>query len=474
VSGSRFVAALLCFGLAAGGSGGLRAEIPPLEDLFELRARGPDQAPAPPRNLLTPHCLATRDAGIHGWVELGIGGNSLGSPFNGPVVLDDRAGQAMLQQLYLAGLKPLGDEAGWGGRVDLLYGTDWWTAVARGLDAFPFDRADALGVPRWQSSRYYGLAMPQAYLEFGHEGASILVGHFYTPLGYEVVPAVGNFFLTRNYTFEYGTPTTHTGVLGSWQPRDGLAITAGIMNGWDNFSDGIPPVVNPDYPGARNNLGFAGEMVLESEDGARQLGLALTTGNEYVPVDDAAGNVAGGSVGNLTMYTVYGVVEIGERLTAVVENSAAWQFNARGDDANSGQPPGLANSGQPPGLVQWYGITAYGYLTLTERLAAGMRAEWFRDNNGTRVVYPIRNSLTGGAPAATGFAGNFWALTWGLNWVPRAHWMVRPELRYDWYTPDGYGSPALPFGDISTGPDGQPTGNAYGQLYGGCDLVVRF
>jgi hypothetical protein len=103
-----------------------------------------------------------------------------------------------------------------------------------------------------------------------------------------------------------------------------------------------------------------------------------------------------------------------------------------------------------------------------------MRAEWFRDNNGTRVFYPIRNALTGGAPAAGGFAGNFWALTWGLNWFPRANWMVRPELRYDWYTPDAYGSPALPFGRISTGADGQPTGDAYGQLYGGCDLVVRF
>jgi hypothetical protein len=52
--------------------------------------------------------------------------------------------------------------------------------------------------------------------------------------------------------------------------------------------------------------------------------------------------------------------------------------------------------------------------------------------------------------------------------------MVRPELRYDWYSPDAYGSPALPFGRISTGADGQPTGDAYGQLYGGCDLVVRF
>jgi len=449
----------------AGWASAARGEVPPLEDLFELRARDPDQVQAPPPALLTPDCLASRDIGIHGWAELGIGGNSLGSPFNGPVVLDDRNGQLMLQQLYLTGLRPLGAEAGWGGRVDLLYGTDWWTAVSRGLDAFPFDRVDAIGVPRWQSSRYYGLAMPQAYLELGHEEASVLVGHFYTPLGYEVVPAIGNFFLTRNYTFEYGTPTTHTGVLGSWNPDAGISINAGIMNGWDNFSDGMPRPLNPDHPGAGSNLAFVGEALLESDDGGRQLGIALTSGNEYTPVADGSGDVSGVSVGNLTMYTVYAVIEIDERLTCAVENSCAWQFNAVGDYQNAGQLPGLA---------QWYGLTGYAYLTLTETLSAGMRAEWFRDNNGTRVVYPIRNALTGGAPAASGFAGNFWALTWGLNWFPRANWMVRPELRYDWYTPDAYGSPALPFGRISTGADGQPTGDAYGQLYGGCDLVVRF
>jgi hypothetical protein len=309
------------------------------------------------------------------------------------------------------------------------------------------------------------LALPQFYAEAGSEELSLLVGHFYTPLGYEVVPAVGNFFSSRNYTFEYGTPTTHTGILGTWVAAEGVSVTAGIMNGWDNFSDGMPAVANPDYPGANSNLAFVGETLLESGDGESELGFAITTGNEYTPRVDDAGRPQRPTVGNLTMYTLYLVTQLSDRLTWVVEHSNAWQFHA--DTV-------FANQGQLPGLAQWYGITHYAYVELHERLAAGMRVEWFRDNNGSRVFYPIRNAVTNSEPVAGGFAGNFWSITWGLHWLARRNWTVRPELRYDWFTPDAYGSGALPFGDVTTLPNGLVTGDAYGQLYGGCDIVAQF
>lgn len=437
----------------------------PLEDLFEWRARDPNEAIDPPLRLIEPPWLSKHDASLTGWVEVGIGANSLGSDFNGPVALNDRAWQGMLQQLGLVGHKPLSEDFGWGARVDLLYGTDWWTAVSRGLDAFPFNEVNAIGVPRWGSGRYYGLALPQFYAEIGTEKTSLLIGHFYTPLGYEVVPAIGNFFFTRNYNFEYGTPTSHTGILGTWAPENGGSITAGIMNGWDNFSDGMPRVANPGYPGADSNLAFVGELLLESEDGRQQLALALTSGNEYSPRIDASGRPAPPTVGNLTMYTLYGVLEISKRVTCALEHANAWQFHA---------DTGFANAGQLPELAQWYGITQYTYVELATHLAAGMRVEWFRDNNGSRVFYPIRNAVTLADPVAGGFAGNFWSITWGLNWIATPNWTIRPELRYDWFTPDRYGSGALPFGSISTRPDGVVTGDAYGQLYGGCGVVAQF
>ena len=63
-------------------------------------------------------------------------------------------------------------------------------------------------------------------------------------------------------------------------------------------------------------------------------------------------------------------------------------------------------------------------------------------------------------------------LTFGLNWYPTDNLMFRPELRYDWFTPNNDAVP-LPYGKplgqgIGTG------GNQYGQFYAGCDVVWQF
>ncbi|NDC64462.1 MAG: hypothetical protein EBZ59_10885, partial [Planctomycetia bacterium] len=100
----------------------------------------------------------------------------------------------------------------------------------------------------------------------------------------------------------------------------------------------------------------------------------------------------------------------------------------------------------------------------------GMRFEWFRDNDGYRVVNPLRNSLFGQTPYWGGYEGNFWAATWGLNYKPNANWIIRPELRYDWYngkagaTNGNAAVPSLPFG----------SGDRSSQLYGGCDVIWQF
>jgi len=73
-----------------------------------------------------------------------------------------------------------------------------------------------------------------------------------------------------------------------------------------------------------------------------------------------------------------------------------------------------------------------------------------------------------GNPGFTGFQGNFWEITWGLNWLPNRNWRIRPEIRYDFYTPDNPGSGPLPYGGRGFG------GDQYGQLYGGCDAIFQF
>jgi hypothetical protein len=367
-------------GITAAGPWARAADYSAPEDVYELRARDPQQPLEQPRRLLFPRWQEDRRASVYGWVDCGIGGNTQGSDFNGTVGLQDRNLQAMMNQLYLVGERRLDvdtDAWDWGARVDLLYGTDAWQTNARGLDAYLFNQFDNFGIPRWESSRYYSLAMPQLYGEVGRGDLSVLLGHFYTPLGYEVVPAVGNFFYTHSYAFMFGTPNTHTGVLVNWEPNDGLRVTSGVTNGWDNFTDGMPAFSNPDYPGASNNVAYLGELVLTSADGGQLLAIAASTGNEYTPVIEPTAAPGTLLVGNRSMVTAYWQNELAEQLTSVTEGWSAWQFNA---------DTGFENVGQQAGLAQWYGICQYFYRGLTDQLSAGTRLEWFRDNNGYRAA----------------------------------------------------------------------------------------
>ncbi len=62
----------------------------------------------------------------------------------------------------------------------------------------------------------YEWALPQLYAEAAMGDLSVKVGHFYTTVGYEVIPSGGNFFLSRQLTFYNSEPFTHTGILATY------------------------------------------------------------------------------------------------------------------------------------------------------------------------------------------------------------------------------------------------------------------
>ena len=91
---------------------------------------------------------------------------------------------------------------------------------------------------------------------------------------------------------------------------------------------------------------------------------------------------------------------------------------------------------QQDGLVTgespyWYGIDQYLYYTINDCWKAGLRFEWFRDEDGTRVGLN-RPSNPNNPP----FVGDFYSLSFGVNWQPRTNFMLRPEIRTDWYDGD--------------------------------------
>ena len=439
-----------------------RAGVPD-EDVYQYRAAAPQEAAVEEgaTRYLETDFLLNRGIETYGWIDVGIGANNWGADWNGPITFNDRSWQGQMNQLYLVNERILKDELSWGGRIDLLYGTDYIYTVAAGLDAFR-STPDPLGLtgPRWGSSRYYGLAMPQLYGELGSQDLNVKFGHFYTLIGYEVVPAIGNFFYTHAYTMQYGEPFTHTGVLGTWVPNDQLTIIGGVTNGWDNWDDGLEtggPIANTNYANYNSNASFLGAITFSSSDGTQALTLANSSGNQLGGEDIATNN---SFVGNRSVTSVVYTNEFSDKLTYVYQSDFGYQAYAGGND------PGYYNTqGQQQSSAYWYGVNQYMFWNFTDYLIGGFRFEWFRDNNGTRVVSGLRE----GAPNASGFAGNFWAMTWGLNYLVGNNMVIRPELRYDWFSGDEDGQARnggiLPYGSNL---------DKSGQFYGGCDVIWQF
>ena len=109
--------------------------------------------------------------------------------------------------------------------------------------------------------------------------------------------------------------------------------------------------------------------------------------------------------------------EFTDKLTYVYQSDFGYQA-----DANTA----YQTQGQQAGSAYWYGANQYLFYNFTDYLIGGARLEWFRDNNGYRVQSGLRN----GSPQVGGLAGNFWELTFGLNYLVGNNMVIRPELRY--------------------------------------------
>jgi hypothetical protein len=182
------------------------------------------------------------------------------------------------------------------------------------------------------------------------------------------------------------------------------------------------------------------------------LGGAIYTpdhGAYSIALTGISGSEPGSEVFDSTTRSMYSLVfnwNVTDRLNYVLQHDNGWQ-----DGVVSNTAAGTVDD------VEWYGVNQYLFYTINDCWKAGVRAEWFRDDDGFRVagVRPT-NGTDAGNP--TGFnEGNYWEVSLGLNWTPHANLIVRPEVRYDWFDGDGN-----PYGD----------GAAKSQWIGGFDAIV--
>ena len=359
---------------------------------------------------------------VRGWLDGGLMGNT-GNPaskFNGPYNAVDRANEAMFNQAYLIGefLLPTDGSFGFGGRVDLLYGEDYILAMSQGWEI------QTSGSGGWNSGEYYGLAIPQLYGEFGTNDFSVKLGHFYTIVGYEGVPSVGNFFYSKAYSYQFAGPFTEWGGLASWKPGKNLQVDAGLVNGWNTID------------GTTNAVNFLGKVRAQNNNNSLAGSFAIITGGQFSNVANLP--AVADTNANRTRYSLIVEARPTNRLEYVFHQWLGTQAN--------GAPGG--------GTALWTGIDQYLYYSVSDKWKAGARFEWFQDTDGTRVGLNRPSN-----PNKPPLPGNFFSLTVGPNYLPTENLLIRPELRWDFYSGD-----ALPYND----------GTKTQQLMLGFDMILKF
>jgi hypothetical protein len=367
---------------------------------------------------------------IGGWVNASVAANLNGSDdrFNGPVTFNDRTGEVQLNQLYLwlqKAVEVSGDKFDWGFRADFMYGSDAIFTQAYGVPTFHLRTGETRHERgNWdlhlydRDSRFQSIAIPQAYAEFNlpfGNGIDLKIGHFYTILGYEVVTAPDNMFITHAYTMQYGEPFTHTGFLGSytfnpnWTVKAG-AVTGSGTGGWDGgFNQQL------------GNWAFLGGFTWTSDDA-----------NSTVTVNGTAGQRSEQSESVWAMYSLVATHNFTDKLHYVFQHDHGFADNVA-------TAKGVRDA-------SWYGINQYLTYDMTDKFTIGMRAEWFKDADGFRVAGPGRcvagtnadafgNVSSYTCPNITGYVpggSNYYAITGGFTFKPMPWLAFRANARYDY------------------------------------------
>ena len=345
---------------------------------------------------------------IGGWVSAGFYENGRGisnGTGNAPVAFPIVSDGATLDQAWIYAEKALPDDPcchGFGFRIDYVFGVDGPDTQAFGDIGWDND---------WDSSRDYGSAIPQLYVEYGNSDFSVKAGHFFTLIGYEVVAAPDNFFYSHAYTMLYGEPFTHTGVLATKALNDQVSVTGGWTLGWDSG-----------FNNANDASTFLGAASWTSCDESLNVIYSVVAG------DFGSGDV--GNQGDIYMHSIVASYQVNECVEYVFQS-----------DYGNNELAGVN--------TEWFGVNQYLFYTLSDCYKLGVRFEWFDDDDGARV-----------ANEDAGYnGGDYYALSAGLNYTPNCNVIIRPEVRYDWFKGGG-----TPFGN----------GNRGEMFFYGMDFIVLY
>lgn len=246
------------------------------------------------------------------------------------------------------------------------------------------------GATRWSNSSSNtesnnSIELREAFLTYKvpiGDGVTLKAGKFVTLLGAEIIKNYNNFNpnINGSYSFGFGIPFTHTGLLASMPVGSVVTIDAGIVNGWDDVADnnsgktflggiGITPV-------SWYALYISGTYGPEQTDNGHSKRGVFTAENTFTPTD---------------------------QLSFIFEATYGNESDLVGPNSDDS--------------ALWYGFAGYAIFKATERLTAALRVEVFDDSDGTRFALS-------GTPSGDCVSGGPGAL------CPVTAWEIAPTLSY--------------------------------------------
>ena len=296
--------------------------------------------------------------------------NDPDSRINRTRVFDTEHNEFSINLLDVIIQRPTDGPGTWGFRADLDVGEDPAVFQAAGFaDGDNFE-------------------LEQAYVDWiapVGDGLTLRLGKFVTNHGAEVIESADNWNTSRSYLFGFAIPFTHTGFLASYSFFEEFALSAGVVNGWDNVDD------NNDAKSFHGMLRWAPSdafsVMVSGTYGAEQ------AGNDH----DHRGLV-----------------------TALITVSPweDWTFMLDldyGSEENAGVGTRVGED------AEWLGAALYAKYAIAEEWYAATRLEIFDDDDGARLGIVDQT---------------FEEATLPLGWKPIAHAEVRLEYRHDWSDED--------------------------------------
>lgn len=323
---------------------------------------GPLEGPEP--WTLSPKDCPTR---VGGWIQAGYHSASDG-------LFNNRPDELNLHQTWLWLERTADGTRGvdWGYRADIMYGIDGPDTQSFGNPVGSWDFQNG-----WDHGAY-GWAMPQLYGSLAIDNLNIKIGHFFSPMGYEVVPAPQNFFYSHSFAFYYSEPITHSGALADYAVSENFHLIGGWTAGWDTAFD--------QFAGGNS---FMGGFVAQPFERLKMSYLAM------------AGDF--GWRGEGYMHSLVFDYKISERWNYVLQTDMV-DTDGSYVIQNDGTRPFEAGVGNDN-----VGLNQYLFYKINCKLSTGVRAEWWK-GDGTSL----------------------YEVTYGVNYKPIPNFCLRPEIRHQW------------------------------------------